>query len=38
MTQEDKDLLFKDICARLPYGVIMINIELSETHYPLTCG
>ena len=21
MTQEDKELLFKDICARLPYGV-----------------
>ena len=21
MTQEDKDLLFKDLCARLPYGV-----------------
>ena len=21
MTQEDKDLLFKDICGRLPYGV-----------------
>ena len=22
MTQEDKNLLFKDLCARLPYGVI----------------
>jgi hypothetical protein len=22
MTQEDKDLVLKDICARLPYGVI----------------
>ena len=22
MTQENKDLLFKDLCARLPYGVI----------------
>ena len=21
MTQEDKDLLFRDLCARLPYGV-----------------
>lgn len=21
MTQKDKDLLFKDLCARLPYGV-----------------
>ena len=24
MTQEDKNLLFKDLCARLPYGV---NVE-----------
>lgn len=23
MTQEDKDLLLKDLCARLPYGVII---------------
>ena len=23
MTQEDKELLLKDICARLPYGVII---------------
>ena len=37
MTQEDKDLLLKDLSARLPYGVIMTNIELCETHYPLTC-
>ena len=26
MTQEDKELLFKDLCARLPYGV---KIELT---------
>ncbi len=26
MTQEDKELLIKDLCARLPYGV-KINIE-----------
>ena len=26
MTQEDKDLLLKDLCARLPYGV-MIDYE-----------
>lgn len=25
MTQEDKDLLLKDLCARLPYGVICKN-------------
>ena len=37
MTQEEKELLIKDICARLPYGVIMTNIKLPETNYPLTC-
>ena len=35
MTQEDKNLLLKDLCARLPYGVIYhrndgANIELRE--------
>lgn len=25
MTQEDKELLLKDLCARLPYGVIVEN-------------
>lgn len=33
MTQEDKDLLLKDLCARLPYGV---NITWDETH-EITC-
>ena len=28
MTQEDKDLLFKDLCARLPYGV-KVNVIYS---------
>lgn len=37
MTQEEKILLLKDLCARLPYGVIMTNVGLLETHYPLTC-
>ena len=23
MTQEDKELLYKDLCARLPYGVVL---------------
>ena len=27
MTQEEKDLLLKDICARLPYGVIALTEE-----------
>lgn len=31
MTQEDKQLLIKDICARLPYGVkIHINSSIEE--------
>ena len=30
MTQEDKELLLKDLCARLPYGV-KVNITSKET-------
>ena len=30
MTQEDKDLLLKDLCARLPYGVKMNHIADDE--------
>ena len=37
MAQEDKDLLLRDLSARLLYGVIMTNIKLCEIHYPLTC-
>ena len=25
MTQEDKELLLKDLCSRLPYGVILLS-------------
>lgn len=32
MTQENKGLLLKDLCARLPYGVIC---ERLGKHYPL---
>ena len=39
MTQDDKELLLKDLCARLPYGVkvesIFINSDTKE-HKP--CG
>lgn len=35
MTQEDKKLLLKDICARLPHGVKMNHIADSE-HFPKT--
>ena len=31
MTQEEKQLLIKDICARVPYGVI-INKKVSHSH------
>lgn len=27
MTQEEKDLLLKDLCARLPYGVKVIDLD-----------
>lgn len=35
MTQEDKELLLKDLCARLPYGVF-INFEKTHNIFPLT--
>ena len=40
MTQEDKDLLLKDLCARLPYGVICKsksykNILFNSSHISL---
>jgi len=31
MTQEDKQLLLKDLCARLPYGVKVTYPKLSNT-------
>ena len=35
MKQEDKDLLLKDLCGRLPYGVKMNHIADNE-HSPKT--
>lgn len=35
MTQEDKDLLLRDLCCRLPYGVI---VEDRNGVHPLTTG
>lgn len=36
MTQEDKELLLKDLCARLPYGVVVhaddVDIKLDRNH------
>ena len=29
MKQEDKELLFKDLCARLPYGVIVRGVFIN---------
>lgn len=37
MIQEKKDLLLKDLCARLPYGVkVQIDLQ-SDTYLPITC-
>ena len=36
MTQEDRQLLIKDLCTRLPYGVMMGNKTLKETSYRLS--
>lgn len=33
MTQEDKKLLLKDLCARLPYGVILDNPNPCGEHW-----
>lgn len=34
MTQEDKELLLKDLCARLPYGVkVLYNTQIFEVQY-----
>lgn len=38
MTKEDKQLLLKDLCMRLPYGVIMSNKEWHRKPYQLTCS
>jgi hypothetical protein len=37
MTQEQKELLRKDLCARLPYGVkVQIDLQ-SDIYPPITC-
>ena len=36
MTQKDKELLLKDLCARLPYGVI-INLGEPDEDEELYC-
>ncbi len=36
MTQEDKQLLFKDLCARLPYGV-KVDVDFYYTTKELSC-
>ena len=40
MKQEQKDLLLKDLCARLPYGVVIQEkcVEQDETFLPNTAG
>lgn len=32
MTQEDKELLLKDLCSRLSYGIIVYRISDNSTH------
>ena len=34
MKQEDKDLLLKDLCGRLPYGVKVLTYKLDYFHNP----
>lgn len=39
MTQEDKELLLKDLCARLPYGLKgTVEIEVSTGEYSIESG
>lgn len=33
MTQKEKELLLKDLCGRLPYGVIIDSKKYNEAHY-----
>lgn len=37
MTQEDKELLLKDLCARLPYGV-KVDINFYDNTKELNCS
>lgn len=37
MTQEQKNLLLRDLCARLPYGVkVQVDLQ-SDTYSPIVC-
>jgi hypothetical protein len=37
MTQNEKDLLIKDLCARSPYGVkVQVDLQ-SDTYSPIVC-
>lgn len=39
MTQEDKELLLKDICARMPYGVKVESVFINpDTKEHKSCG
>ena len=39
MTQEDKQLLLKDLCARLPYGVKVESVFINtDTNKRKSCG
>ena len=37
MTQQNKDLLLKDLCSRIPYGVkVQVDLQ-SDIYSPITC-
>ena len=36
MTKEEKNLLLRDLCARLPYGVIIHHDDYFDKDYPRT--
>ena len=40
MTQEDKELLLKDLCSRLPYGVVGLihNVNCDDYNISITGG
>ena len=38
MTQEDKELLLKDLCARLPYGVIVNTSKGNSPTFSICVG
>jgi len=38
MTQEEKQLLLKDLCARLPYNNTMVRVEILDENHAMMKG